>query len=359
MTLPNTTANQIGIFSAIGFFASFLLEIPSGILSDKIGHKKILVIAKILMIFSTLSFIYANSLIYFIFGSIFLSASTAFTSGTQDAFMHNTLIGLKKEKDYVKIIGKIKGNVSLLSIILILALPLFTKISILLPLKISLGFDFFGLVIAFLFITPKEKIEAKDEEPLPVKSQLKELYKTGFFTLSMLFGIFAGIMIASGIYRTVYVESLGFPIIYIGVIMALSRFTWFILGNKLNVIKENFSLKSMMKFEILFFSISLVIASILNNPYLVVIILGVINGYHLARMPIITEHLLKNYCKNKKQKATILSINSQTGAIFQSIITFGIGFFMINSYKIGFFTLGIITFVLSTTAYLFSRKYLN
>lgn len=359
MTLPSSTANQIGIFTGIGYFASFLLEIPSGILSDKIGHKKTLAMAKILMIFSTLSFIYANSLIYFVFGSIFLSASMAFNSGTQSAFLHNTLIGLKKEKDYVKISGKMAGNVSLLAIILILILPLFTKISILLPLKINLGFDFIGLIIAFLLITPKEKIEAKDEEPLPIKNQLKQLYKSGFFTLSLLFGIFTGIIFGVSPYRTVYVESLGFPIIYIGAIMALSRFFWFVLGNKLHLIKENFSLKSIMKFEIFFFSLSLIITSILNNPYIIGFIFALINGYYFARMPIITEHILKNYCPNKKQKATILSINAQTGAILQSLIVFSMGFFMTYSYKAGFFILGMTMFILSTIAYLFSRKYLD
>ena len=66
LTLPNTTAQQIGIYTGIGYLASFIFEIPSGYFADKFGHKRTLIIAKLLMIFSVLAFIYSNSLLPFI-----------------------------------------------------------------------------------------------------------------------------------------------------------------------------------------------------------------------------------------------------------------------------------------------------
>ena len=119
LTLPDTTAKQIGIYSLAGYLASFILEIPSGYLSDRIGHKKILVLSKILLLFSILSFIYATSLIYFIIGSVLFASSAAFESGTTSAFMHNTFIELKREKEYVKIMSKISANASLVAAFLI------------------------------------------------------------------------------------------------------------------------------------------------------------------------------------------------------------------------------------------------
>ena len=50
LTLPNSTAQQIGIYSGIGAIAGFLLEVPSGYISDKMGHKSALVMAKIFML---------------------------------------------------------------------------------------------------------------------------------------------------------------------------------------------------------------------------------------------------------------------------------------------------------------------
>ncbi|MFK7780079.1 MAG: hypothetical protein QM490_02930, partial [Candidatus Gracilibacteria bacterium] len=57
LTLPNTTANQIGIFTGIGFIATLLFEVPSGYVSDVIGHKKTLVISKISQVFSMICYI--------------------------------------------------------------------------------------------------------------------------------------------------------------------------------------------------------------------------------------------------------------------------------------------------------------
>ena len=44
LTLPNTAANQIGLYVGIGWLAGFFLEIPSGYLSDIFGHKKALIL---------------------------------------------------------------------------------------------------------------------------------------------------------------------------------------------------------------------------------------------------------------------------------------------------------------------------
>ena len=56
LSLPNTAANQIGIYTGIAWLAGFFLEIPSGYLSDKFGHKKTLILAKFSIIISTLLF---------------------------------------------------------------------------------------------------------------------------------------------------------------------------------------------------------------------------------------------------------------------------------------------------------------
>lgn len=68
LTLPNTTANQIGIYSGIGFIVSFFLEIPSGYVADMFGHKKTLVLSKILMIISMTAFVFASGFYSFVIG---------------------------------------------------------------------------------------------------------------------------------------------------------------------------------------------------------------------------------------------------------------------------------------------------
>lgn len=57
LTLPNTTAVQIGIFSGLGSLASFLLEIPSSYMADTLGHKRALLWGKYFQFVSVCFFI--------------------------------------------------------------------------------------------------------------------------------------------------------------------------------------------------------------------------------------------------------------------------------------------------------------
>jgi len=77
LTLPNATAQQIGLYMGVGWAVGFLLEIPSGYFSDKFGHKKTLILAKFFLLFSTLFFVFGKSVPYFILGSSFLALSFA------------------------------------------------------------------------------------------------------------------------------------------------------------------------------------------------------------------------------------------------------------------------------------------
>ena len=52
--------HMLGWFMTAGAAVSFLFEIPSGYLSDIFGHKKTLFLSKILMITSTLLYIFAG-----------------------------------------------------------------------------------------------------------------------------------------------------------------------------------------------------------------------------------------------------------------------------------------------------------
>lgn len=359
LTLPNTHAQQIGLYTAIGYIAGFLLEIPSGYISDKIGHKKAIIISGASMMLSTIFYIYATSLTHFIIGSILISTSIAFNSGTFQAFTHNTLIELKREKDFAKILGKISGNAALVSVFLLVTLPFLTKISILLPIKINLILDVIGLIIALILISPKEKIEAEDEEPLPMLKQLKKWKGTGFYSLSLLTGLIAGIFFSSAPFRSVYLENIGLPIIYLGFVSGLSRFIWFLGGNSISKLKEKLNFKSLMKLDIFITTLSFTAVAFFNNPYVVATIFALSLGYFWSRMPIVNEYFLNHFTHNKKLKATMLSVKGQISYIIQFTLAFTIGYFMKMSYKLGNYIFAGIALLLGTIFYMISRKHLT
>jgi len=358
LSLPNTAAQQIGLYTGIGWIAGFLFEMPSGYISDKIGHKTALILAKFSMLASTLFFVFGNSLPYFIFGSAFISIGFAFTSGTSGAFLHNTLTGLKREDNYGNIDGKIRANVSLVSAGMILALPLLTKISLVTPIQVYLILDTIGIATAFSLFSPKIEYTAEDIEGEKILSQLKRFKGTGFYAVSIFLGIIGAFVIGLSPYKEPFVESLGFPIILIGSIMAFSRIIWFVIGHNLKFLKR-IKIQKLLLYEIYFFSGLVILSSQLKNPYLVGLILATAIGYYQARTPIIQEHYLNNFSINKRYKATMLSIKAQIEKLFEAGFTFAIGFVMAASFNLGFLISGISMLVILLTIYPFLIKKLN
>jgi len=358
LSLPNTLAQQIGLYTSIGWIAGFLLEIPSGYISDKFGHKRALILAKFSMLISTLFFVFGHSLPYFILGSSFIAIGFAFTSGTSGAFLHNTLLGLKKGEDYVTLDGKIKAKVSLISAGMILALPFFTKISLVMPIQIYLIFDVIGVLTAFSLYSPKIKYGAEDEEGEKIWSQLKRFKGTGFYISSLFLGIIGAFIIGLSIYKEPFVTALGYPIILIGAIMAFSRIIWFIVGYNLKILKK-IRIQRLLFYEVFLFSGLIILSSQLKNPYIIGMILAIVIGYYQARKPIIQEYYLNNFSINKRYKATMLSIKAQIGKLFEAGFIFIIGYVMTISFDLGFLVSGIGMFIILIGIYPFVKNVLK
>ncbi|HHD92518.1 MAG TPA: MFS transporter [Candidatus Portnoybacteria bacterium] len=358
LSFPNSEAQQIGLYTGIGWFAGFFLEIPSGYIADKIGLKIALILAKFSMLVSTLFFVFGNSLPYFILGSVFIAFGFAFTSGTAGAFLYNTLLGLKKEKNFGKIEGKIKANVSLVSAGMILTLPLLTKISLVMPIQIYLIFDLIGIITAISLFSPRIKYDAEDIEGENILSQLKRFKGTGFYIASIFLGIMGAFIISLSPYKEPFVISLGFPIILVGFIMSFSRIIWFIVGYNLKFLKR-IKIQKLLFYEIFLFSGLIILSSQLKNPYIIGLLLAILLGYYQGRNSLIQEYYLNNFLINKRYKATMLSIKKQIEKLFQAGFAVIIGYAMAISFNFGFLTSGISMLILLLSAYPFAKKYLN
>ncbi|NIA18417.1 MAG: MFS transporter [Actinobacteria bacterium] len=342
LTLPDTNAQQIGAYTAIGFLASFLLEIPSGYFADKFGHKKTLILSKALMIFSMLFFIFGGSFFYFALGSIFLSLSLAFSSGADSAFMHDTFVSLKREKEFAKVMSKISANVAFVSMVLIILLPFFTKISILLPIKINLVFDLIGFIIALTLVSPKKEDSVVFKRREPLFETIKKSVNPGFYAASIFTGVIMGFLIGTTSFRPVYLESLGYPVMFIGFVMGLSRFFWFLIGHKIHLLEEKIGMAKIFKLEIIIFPLSFILVSYFSNPYLVGFLFSLSVGYFWARNFLITNFFITRFIKDKNYKATMLSVKKQIALAIQIVVSFGVGFIMDISYKAGYCALGVI-----------------
>lgn len=342
LSIPNTTANQIGIFMWVGALLGFALEIPSGYLADRLWYKPVMILAKISTIFSTLSFIaggwfHQYSFTLFTLGAIWLTLSFSLTSGTISAFVHDTLSHLKQEKSFTKIFSKMRGNVSLASIAFILIFPFFTTFNILVPFYIALCIDLIGLFIAFSLVdVPKE--EGNQKSAQPIWKIIKDAYHIHLIPFALFTGAISWIDMGLSPFRSIYLEYLGFPIIFIGTVMALSRLVWFLVGHVAHLIQEYTSFYWFLLLKMCVNVGALFMIIIFQDPYVVGIILAIVNWFWWWVSGISRDYTFKYYLTDKRYKATIVSVTSQISWIFQIIVTFIMGYIISSySYELGYF----------------------
>jgi MFS family permease len=107
LTMPNATAQTIGFVSAVGQLCGFLFEVPSGYISDRIGHKNAIIIAKLSFFLSVFMYLIANATIFFYLGAIFLAIGLSMNSGTLSVFLKDSLDDVGKGDQFSTISGKI------------------------------------------------------------------------------------------------------------------------------------------------------------------------------------------------------------------------------------------------------------
>lgn len=349
LTFPDNTVKQIGLYTWIWSLASFLFEIPSGYLADRFGHKNVLILAKILMVLTTLSFILWDNVYWFIAGSVFLALAFACTSWTMSAFMHETVVWLDREKEYTKITSRISGNVSLVSVLFIVALPFLTQISFELPFYVWLVLDVIWLIVALSLVKPKENEEIKKAEH--IVQVVKKTKWSMFWNVAIFTAVLGGIMHSDHAFRIPYVESLGYPVVLIWLIMWTSRLVWFGVSRITHKLEEIFTIKQLLFIEIFMFAIWYLLISYFNNPYIVWLIISIIGWYRLWRWPIFRHYLIKQI-PDKKYKATMLSVKNQLSSIVSLILVFILWYIMNYSYKIGYLTIWVVLFVSLMTIYI-------
>ena len=357
LTIPNTVANQIWIYTWIGYLASFLLEIPSGYIADRIGHKKTLIISKVFQCISILFFIIwwtlwsDYSFILFIVWSVFQACGFSFFSWTTSAFFHEILEDRWEEKNFSKFMSQIKANVSLVSAFIIVLLPFLTSLHITAPLIIALLFDILWLFMISIIPSPRAR------EPIKIQKWIIALFYEAKVSKTLHVSVFIwgiiGFMIWEHAYRTIYLESLGYPIIFIWFVMWLSRVIWFIIWHYAHNIEKYLTMRQHFFWEVFLFPIFFLLIAYFNNPYVVWILFSLIIWYQQGRKPIMEWYLLNNYITDKRYKATFLSMESQVNSFISTIITFLIWFVMAISYKIWYITLSFSLFLFLIISFYF------
>lgn len=227
------SATEIGIVFSVGAIISLLLEVPSGAIADRIGRKRALAIAFFGWALSMFIFWQGNSFLSFLIANVLYMAAGSLWTGTNEAFIYETLQELGRENEIKKVSGKALFISQISTGILFVIVPFVAKFSLSLPFFINSLVFLFGLFIVLTFVEPVRSKSVFEEE---VGRDF--LGFRGFFLnrslliIGLVFGFIGGINGILENFRQVYLDFIHLDLVYFGfVYLGLRLLTGFFGAN--------------------------------------------------------------------------------------------------------------------------------
>ncbi len=336
----------LGVFSA----TIMLLEIPSGILADRIGKKKTLLISRFLYLIEVVLLAFTNGFLIFLIAKILSGIAVSLTSGTSQALLYDSVKKYGQEHEFKKIFG-IQKLISYTSMgfVFVIGSYLFS-INSKLPAIASLPLLFLGFILTF-FIEEPHPSENKNTHIFEYFKKGVDLFRTHPQLLILLL-----ISIPSFVINEVILTNSSVYFITISVpVAAIGSINFFINIFAAQSSKHSENILSFFNNNIVFlvlFSILICLLLGFSIPYLGVLFFFIVAGI-VALLDIFLEDSFNKKIVSK-YRATSLSIKNMIinlGLFFGYMI---FGFSSINSLETGFFILAIISFVFVCAVYFFN-----
>jgi len=266
----NLTITKIAFLGVAWSIIRIILEVPSGMLADKWGRKKVFAISSLFAVFQVIMLIYADNYWHFIVASIFSAISYSFLSGTNTAFFYDTLKQLKRENEFEKLWARQEIFAQVPLIIAFVSSGFLYKFSPLLPFQLSLLFLFASFIIVLTF---KEPEFHKPIEEINVfahfKQSLKFILENSFLKAILIFSVIfsIGSDISYG-YGQIYLKQLALPIVLFGIAYTFKSIFCTIFAILTPSIRKKIDYPGIFAIQLILITV-LFYVMILTNNYLV------------------------------------------------------------------------------------------
>ncbi|MBO8140248.1 MAG: MFS transporter [Thermosipho sp. (in: Bacteria)] len=319
LAFKGMSLTQIGILEAIFHIASFLMEVPTGAIADIYGRKASRILGRLMWVLSNISMLFGNNFYQFAFAMALMALSYNLESGAGQALLYDSLKEIKKDKEYMKIAGKIE----VLTQIGMISGYIFG--GYLAKIKYELAFInacILGLAALFhsmTFVEPKIK---EEHQIKTFKAVFKNAYESLLYLknkVDVLYLIFfvEGIFVFGTVlffYLQNYFFFIGFNQFEIGIIMAVSGLFGAFFSYLTHKIERKFGIrKILIVLPLIYALFSFGLAT--KFPYIFNILMSGITGILLI---VYYDFVNKNIESDKR--ATILSMCSMVYSFYMIIL---------------------------------------
>lgn len=335
----------VGVMLLQSYFTMMVLvfEIPCGAIADYISRKFSLILGALITAFAALIYGSYPNIIIFAIGETLWAFAGALISGTDQAFIYDTLRILERENDISRVIAR-KRSFMLIGIGI--SAPIGSMIGVFLTLNLVMTFMFFPFFIATLIsLTLKEPNhgleEVKPEKYITViKSGFKELTHNKILR-RLAFEMITTESIVFFLIWTyqIYLGVLNFPIIFFGFIgasMTLIQIVFFNIIPKLeNRVRNK---RRFLRMYTLVPGIGFILLALIYYiPISIPLILAII-GFGFSRRIIFIKSINKQI--ETQNRATVLSTIHMISSLIRTILYPFIGYFVMWNLSITFILLG-------------------
>ncbi len=341
---------QMVVYCEIVYCISIILfEIPSGILADKVGRKKLIVLSSIAPCFEFLILIFANSFWHFAFVTFISGISTAFATGAYNSLLYDSLKYNNQTKEFESILAKTNIIDSISSLIAALSGGF---------LAFKFGFEFnywlsfLSSIMAFLLTLflkePPRVIENNEIQTC------RSIIKTAFWffkkNVNILFVIINATIISASIvyideFWQLYLDYISFPIILFGLVAFVMFVSQIISSMVCSYALKHFKHRTILIFSSFVCGIFILFACFIQN------IIGILFLILSISITSIIQPVVMGYLHHRadyEARATIESVSSFIERAFGIILGLIFSFFVSKSNIIcGFLLISIIIIIVS------------
>lgn len=331
----NIPIETVVIAQAIYSLFTFIGEIPTGILADKLGQKTSIVLGFMIEAIAIIYIVLFPTVVG-VYGAFAIRGiSSSFLSGSQESLLFDSLTKENKQNIFQKIYSQFLSNEQL-------GLILATFIA-------GLTLHFFGsqsfipLIIATsvsMLIAGILAINLESSTVLPTTSTSQNnlsLIKNSF---GLIFGndtilnltlvgclTLCGKYFLQGVYAP-YFQLSGINDFWIGASLSIGLLLNTLIMRYIYLIEKHFTLEKILLALNLFLGFGYILMSSSQNPYILVLIFVLLNGVFGLQQPMISDYI--NNHASSLIRSTVLSGISFFQRMFQLVITLVLGYIVHN-----------------------------
>lgn len=338
---------EIGLCESIFHIASFLFEVPSGVLADRLTYKFDLILGRLAAILSAVIILFGQTFWMFALGFVINALSYNMQSGTLEALLYDSLIKDKSTKQYPKVISRINVIIEFANTLGVVIAGFLVHWHFELTYVIGIVVGLMGLITVLLFKEPVIK-KRSTEKPMSVKSIVVNSYQImkhnhQLRNLMLFDALYATVCTSYFFYFQTLMENEHFSGWMISVLMVVSA-----LINIVGIQLTPFIQKTFSKRELII-TLSLSLACLLMLTWLAWLPLLIVMFLISQLLPSLIDPIFSSYYNemiNSEERATLLSVAS---VLFSAVMVIAFPLFgwliQINGFSFAFGLVGCVLVV--------------